>query len=106
MSREHAGWLVWGIWLLALFCPLEGLAVFWHACPWPTFSTTTMSLQARWDFLTVPVVAILAILFVHLPDFKNIQAGTLKHDYHAKRAELHAEKYRKAKRKAALHAAA
>jgi hypothetical protein len=106
MTREHAGWIVWGIWLFALFCPLEALAAFWHGCPWDTFSTATMSLQARWDFLTVPVVAILAILFVHLPDFKNIQAGTLKHDYHAKRAELHAEKYRKAKRKAALHAEA
>jgi type VI protein secretion system component VasK len=107
MSREHWGWVVWYGWWLALnFCVLEALAVWWSACPWPTFSTTTMSLQARWDFLTVPIFCILAILVVHLPRFANLKAGELKKnfkkariDYNTKRVEIHRDKLNKHKNK-------
>jgi hypothetical protein len=76
MSREHFGWVIWASWLI-IFLALEIPAAFWKNCPWPTFSTTTFSLQARWDFLTIPVVAILAILASHLIRFQSIQASEL-----------------------------
>jgi hypothetical protein len=67
--------LVWaGCWL-GLFCVLEGLAAFWPGCPWDTFSRFIWDAQARWDFLTVPVVAILAILASHLVRLRGIQEG-------------------------------
>ena len=77
MTREHFGWVIWASWLV-IFLALEIPAAFWKNCPWPTFSTTTFSLQARWDFLTIPVVAILAILASHLIRFKSIQASELR----------------------------
>ena len=76
MTKEEYGWLVWGIWLLVIFCVLEGLAAFWEGCPWPTFSESVMGLQVRWDFLTVPVIAILALLISHLPDYANVRASS------------------------------
>ena len=73
MTREHWGWLIWLGWLLT-FCLLESAAVWLHA-PWPTFSRFIWGAQARWDFLTVPVVAVLAILASHLIRFKGIEEG-------------------------------
>lgn len=73
MSREHYGWVIWVGWL-ALFCGLESAAV-WLRAPWPTFSRTVWDAQARWDFLTVPVVAILAILASHLVRRRGIEEG-------------------------------
>jgi hypothetical protein len=71
-----AGWwnlTVWGGWL-ALFCVLELLGVFSRA-PWTSFSRAVWDAQARWEFLTIPVVAILAILASHLIRLKGIQEG-------------------------------
>ena len=69
-----AVWIGW----LVLFCILEGLAAFWPNCPWDTFSRFIWNAQARWDFLTVPVVAILAILASHLIRFRGIEEGDRK----------------------------
>jgi hypothetical protein len=76
------GWwnlLVWAVYWLGSFCVLEGLAVFGRrvgvAVPWTTFSRAVWDAQASWEFLTVPVVAILAILASHLIRLGNIQEG-------------------------------
>lgn len=67
--------MVWGgIWLTLGFILLESAAVWFHA-PWPTFSRTVWSLQQRWPWLTVPVVAVLAILGTHLARLKGIEEG-------------------------------
>lgn len=75
MTQFWTNVVVWfGGWL-GLFCVLEALAVWWPGCPWDTFSRTAWDLQARWDFLTIPVVAILAILASHLIRMGGIAEG-------------------------------
>jgi hypothetical protein len=77
VSHTTTSWIVWMSWL-GLFCVLEGLAVWWAGCPWDTFSRTIWNAQARWDFLTVPIVAILAILASHLIRRQGIEEGDKK----------------------------
>lgn len=67
--------LVWGGFWLGSFCVLEGLAVWWAGCPWDTFSRTVWDLQTRWEWVTVPTVAILAILLFHLSRLAGISEG-------------------------------
>jgi hypothetical protein len=75
VSRTTTSWLVWILGWLGAFCLIEGLAVFWKNCPWNTFSRTVWDAQTRWDFLTVPIVAVLAILASHLVRLRGIQEG-------------------------------
>jgi hypothetical protein len=90
VTREHWGWAIWGGgWLALGFCVLESLAVWWPACPWPTFSSTAWGVQQRWPWITVPVVAVLAILAAHLVRLKGIEEGDpqLAADVKAKKKE-------------------
>jgi hypothetical protein len=75
VSQFTTNLLVWIIGWLGLFCVLESLAVWWSRCPWDTFSRTIWNAQTRWDFLTVPIVAILAILASHLIRRQGIEEG-------------------------------
>lgn len=74
-------WLIPG-WLF-IFCVLEAPAAFknftekhfgWRV-PWDTFSRFSWDAQARFEILTVGVVALLAILASHLIRLKGIQEG-------------------------------
>lgn len=67
--------LVWGAFWLGSFCVLESLAVWWPGCPWDTFSRTVWDLQTRWEWVTVPTVAILAILLFHLSRLAGVSEG-------------------------------
>lgn len=71
-------YMVWGAWLI-LFCVLEGLAAFWHGCPWPTFSRTIWDLQTRYGApVTLGVLFVLSVLIAHLPRYKNLSEGDKK----------------------------
>jgi hypothetical protein len=77
MSRY---WISVLVWLLSFFLPfavMELLAVLWKGCPWATLSTTTMTSQARYPWLTIPITAGLSILFFHIVRFSNLTAGVL-----------------------------
>jgi hypothetical protein len=66
---------IWGSWIALGFGVREILALTWDDCPWDTFSRFTWDIQARWDFATVIVVAVLGILASHLIRFKSIREG-------------------------------
>jgi len=55
-----------------------------------------MGLQVRWDFVTIPVIAVLALLISHLPRYANVRAGSAykekKYVEHIKAANKHVEK--------------
>lgn len=92
MSREHWGWTIWfGVWLGLGFCLLESSAV-WLNAPWPTFSRTLWSLQQRWSWVTVPVVALIAILAAHLVRLKGIAEGDPELVAEVKKHETEEEK--------------
>ena len=68
-------YIVWGSWL-ALFCVLEGLAVFWAGCPWNSFSRTIWDLQVKYGApVTLGVLFVLGVLIAHLVRSKNLSEG-------------------------------
>ena len=66
MSKFAGGAIVWGIWILAYFLPLELTAHFWAACPWPTLSRETWDLESHWETLRLFIVAFCLVLGLHL----------------------------------------
>lgn len=84
MSREHWSWSVWGSISVIIAVP-EILAAV-NLTPWWTISTTVMSLQARWEVLTVPILAGMSVLIFHIVRFQNIKAGNA---YKEKKALMH-----------------
>jgi len=78
VSQFAINFTVWAVGWLGMFCALEGPAAFWPRCPWDTFSRFVWDAQARWDFLTVAVVAIIGILASHLIRFRGIEEGDRK----------------------------
>jgi transposase len=104
MSRY---WISVLVWLLSFFLPfavMELLAVLWKGCPWATLSTTTMTSQARYPWLTIPITAGLSILFFHIVRFSNLTAGVLdpkkKLEYSRAKVLYHAQQAQKHDRKA------
>lgn len=65
---------IWTSWL-AGFCIREALAVWWKGCPWDTFSRFVWDLQVKFEFATVGVVFLVAILGSHLIRFRGVQEG-------------------------------
>lgn len=73
MSKLAWGIVVWyGGWL-TVFAVLEGLALFWPRCPWPTLSTTTWNVEREWWPLQLLLLTGLALLLVHI-----VAGGPLK----------------------------
>jgi uncharacterized membrane protein len=67
-------YIVWAVWF-ALFATLELISVFWAGCPWRTLSRTVWNLQQNHEWLTVPLIAGLAVLSVHLIRGRSVQEG-------------------------------
>lgn len=66
MNKPVAGAIVWGSWLLAYFLPLELLAHFWSACPWPTLSREWWDAEQHWETLRLFILAFCLVLGLHI----------------------------------------
>jgi hypothetical protein len=66
MTKEQVGYIVWGALAAAVAIP-EILAAFGKEfVPWPGFARTVNYLQARKPVLTMFLLALFAILVVHI----------------------------------------
>lgn len=95
MSREHWSWSVWGS--LSVIIAVPEILAAMNLTPWWTISTTVMSLQVRWEVLTIPILAGLSVLFFHVIRFQNIKAGNA---YREKKIVIHNNAARKHMEKA------
>lgn len=80
MSREHVGFLVWGLLTLAVLA-VELPAVA-GKIPVPSLSETVWGLQQRWPWLTAVLVGAIALFAAHIVRLRNVQqrVGPKKED--------------------------
>jgi len=66
MTEDQLGYVVWGV-LAGMVAIPEILAAFGkELVPWPGFARTVVYLQARRPILTMVLLALFAILVVHI----------------------------------------
>ena len=66
MTEAEVGYLVWGALALIVAVPEVLAAVGKELVPWPGFARTVVYLQARSPMITMIVLALFAILIVHI----------------------------------------
>jgi hypothetical protein len=66
MTEAEVGYLVWGALAVIVAVPELLAAVGKELVPWPGFARTVVYLQARSPLITMIVLALFAILIVHI----------------------------------------
>jgi hypothetical protein len=66
MTETEVGYLVWGALAVIVAVPELLAAVGKELVPWPGFARTVVYLQARSPLITMIVLALFAILIVHI----------------------------------------
>jgi hypothetical protein len=66
MTETEVGYLVWGALAVIVAVPEVLAAVGKELVPWPGFARTVVYLQARSPLITMIVLALFAILIVHI----------------------------------------
>jgi hypothetical protein len=66
MTESEVGYIVWGALAVIVAVPEVLAAVGKELVPWPGFARTVVYLQARSPLITMIVLALFAILIVHI----------------------------------------